>query len=776
MTRRGVNGDRQGRMAGRGGGRVVAVATAAGAFVSFGLMPLALTAAAKADIEDVVTDPIINSITAALTNLTDAFAGLDPAAGLAPLDLGSVGADTGAVSAAAADLAGGGGVSESAAESATAAASASTSSAATLDSTLHTLEQEWITSAAGIKFDDNLNTLWHDVGGSGILIGNGANGVGGGSLAEATGGAGGMWFGDGGNGATDAAGQGGAGGAAGLLGDGGTGGNGGDGTGGAGGDGGAGGTLLGDGGTGGNGGDGSTLLAGGAGGDGGNAASPLGDGGNGGNGGDSGAGANASILPALGGAGGDGGSLGNHGLAGDFGTLTGGSSSASGLTASNGWITNSDGQVVIEHGLNVETLQAGAPFSDQDAAFLQENGFNSVRVFVDWAQIEPQPGVFDTSYLDTVQQTVQTLASHDISTTITFDAYGDNKGVLDEPTWAIVGTSGTPGPPLPFPLNVFFDPTTNQAWDSFWANADAPNGAGLENDYSQMLEYVANYLKGDSMVNYDIMNEPSPGSGLLSTLLGSPFFESQQLTPFYDEAANAIRAVDPTTPILYEPNVLFDTGEVPIHLGTVDAPGTALSFHAYCEFQISGSCLPDVDSMVSNADAYAKAQDIPALLTEFGGTNSLPEITQNLVSAPLTAADQHNIGWDEFPFSGTANNGQSLVYNPELPPTGDNVNAADLQTLAEPYPQVISGTPGSYSFENGVFHFTYSTEMANGTGNFAAGSQTTISVPQVEFPNGYTVSVTGGEVVSAPNASELIIESNSGASTISVTVTPVATG
>jgi endoglycosylceramidase len=61
--------------------------------------------------------------------------------------------------------------------------------------------------------------------------------------------------------------------------------------------------------------------------------------------------------------------------------------------------------------------------------------------------------------------------------------------------------------------------------------------------------------------------------------------------------------------------------------------------------------------------------------------------------------------------------------------------------------------------------------MANGSGDFGAGSTTTISVPAVEFPNGYEVSVTGGEVVSAPNASKLVIASNAGASIISVTVT-----
>jgi endoglycosylceramidase len=150
----------------------------------------------------------------------------------------------------------------------------------------------------------------------------------------------------------------------------------------------------------------------------------------------------------------------------------------------------------------------------------------------------------------------------------------------------------------------------------------------------------------------------------------------------------------------------------------------------------------------------------------------------------MDPADQNLMGWTEWAYTGqndittSANPSslESLVYNPELPPTGDNVNTANLETLAEPYPQEISGTPSSFSFENGIFHFSYSTQEADGLGSFPAGSETTISVPSVEFPNGYTVSVTGGEVISAPNAAELIIASNSGASTVSVTVSPDTAG
>ena len=111
------------------------------------------------------------------------------------------------------------------------------------------------------------------------------------------------------------------------------------------------------------------------------------------------------------------------------------------------------------------------------------------------------------------------------------------------------------------------------------------------------------------------------------------------------------------------------------------------------------------------------------------------------------------------------------MHNTNLPPTGDNVDEPIVATLAQPYPQVIAGIPNSWSFNNGVFSFSYSTAMADGSGNFGAGSETKISIPDIQFPNGYQVSVTGGQVVSADNASVLVIGSNAGAGTVTVTVT-----
>jgi len=69
------------------------------------------------------------------------------------------------------------------------------------------------------------------------------------------------------------------------------------------------------------------------------------------------------------------------------------------------WFTDSRGRVVIMHGVNmvmkVPPYQPSAMgFGDDDAALLQREGFNTVRLGLILKGLEPQPGVFNDAYLN----------------------------------------------------------------------------------------------------------------------------------------------------------------------------------------------------------------------------------------------------------------------------------------------------------------------------------------------------------------------------------------
>lgn len=679
--------------------------------------------------------------------------------------------------------------------------------------------QAWIASPIGEVVDGFINTATGT-----YVIGNGAAGT----AENPDGGAGGWLLGDGGAGwhSTEAGEAGGAGGAAGLLGNGGTGGQGGAGA--AGGAGGAGGLLMGIGGLGGNGGSGTSGARGGAGGfggdgrgqffglggdggdggdgavggiggDGGNGSKFFGIGGAGGDAGDSGVGGAATGLVALGGAGGIAGIFGTHGDVGKFGTIAGAPPSTGvtdKLTTTGTWFTNSDGQVVMMHGVNVVYKvtpydPSAMGFSDDDAQFLADNGFNVVRLGINWAAVEPEPGVIDTEYLAGIDQTVQTLSDHGIYTFIDMhqDLYSTELHGEGAPDWA-TQTGGLPNPDLgalfgQFVVNYYLSPAQNHAWDAFWANSDAPDGVGLQNHYAQSWQAVASYF-GDNpdVIGYNIINEPWVGSGWLATLLNGSFFGTQQLTPMYNQTIAAIRSVDPNTPVFISPAspavdeisaILFGQ---PVLLGTISDPNTVLEYHGYGN--VAGINMSSIVGpiLARRAAIYAATNEMPAFMGEFGATSDPAAL-----AAETQAADAKQIGWADWAYSGIGEitssaspSDQSLVYDPSLPPTGDNVNTSNLQVLSKPYPQVVSGTPKGWTVDDdGTFSFTYSTERVDGTGTFAAGSQTTISTPAVQYPDGYEVVVTGGHVVSAPNDAKLVIASDPGATVITVTVTGKAT-
>jgi endoglycosylceramidase len=458
----------------------------------------------------------------------------------------------------------------------------------------------------------------------------------------------------------------------------------------------------------------------------------------------------------------------------------------SGLSQTGRWLTDASGRVVVLHGLNqVYKVAPYEPatdgFGSDDAAFLAANGFNAVRVGVIWAAVEPAPGVYDDSYLASIADTVNTLAAHGIVSLLDFhqDLYNEEFQGEGAPAWAVLD-GGLPNPQLGFPDNYFANPAEGHAWDEFWLNAKAPDGVGLQVHYARTWAHVAAYFAGNPAVaGYEVMNEPWPGTAGLPRcavpFVGCPVFDSTLLTAFYRRVDTAIRTVDPAHTVYIEPNVLFDESDRS-YVGVLHDPHAGFSFHNYCGLGTISSVTqlcPQEDSLaVSSANSYAQAHAMPPLLTEFGATNDLTELG-NMVAL----ADKYRLGWLEWAYTGnditsSAPDAQALVLDPSRPPTGANVLTDKLKVLAEPYPQVVAGTPVSWSWANGVFRLRYSTHRA-GTllTSFGGGARTEIAVPAVQFPNGYVVTVIGAHVVSAPNAQVLVLAQNAGATTVQVSVT-----
>lgn len=457
------------------------------------------------------------------------------------------------------------------------------------------------------------------------------------------------------------------------------------------------------------------------------------------------------------------------------------------LAGAGRWITDAAGRVVIVHGVNMPSKTTPATpqslnFGDDDAALLNRLGINAVRLTVERYAVEPHPGQFDAGYVAQFAAAMQMLAQHGIDTLIDFhqDDFGPVFFDNGYPDWMTV-TDGLPNLFFsPYPTGYFDNPAENRAYDHVWANdLDTTGNNHLQDDDAGILGYVAAQLRNQpGLLGYEIMNEPWPGTAYpqcVNPVTGCPAFDQGEFSAYYQHVAPAIRAADPKHIVWYEPLVTFNQG-VPTFVTPPSVSNRGFAFHDYSpcgdaqSFPIVGlSPGPQCDSMdqkvLSNALAFSQSSGDPLLETEFGATMDTTTIARELGDY-----DQAMMPWLWWSYTRYV---VALDANNALTPATDNdVNWALADTLARPYPQLVSGTPTGWSYDPSakVFHLSYSTQRASGGSSFGAGALTDVAVPSVTFPKGYSVSVQGGTVASAAGAPVLVIASCAGAATVTVTV------
>ncbi len=347
-------------------------------------------------------------------------------------------------------------------------------------------------------------------------------------------------------------------------------------------------------------------------------------------------------------------------------------------------MTDAHGKVVILHGLNMvykrPPYHPGAVgFGADDARFLARHGFNTVRLGLIYAAVEPQPGQYDGAYVQRLRKLERTLYRRGIYSMIDFhqDLYNERFEGEGWPAWATLD-DGVPAQPLTgFPTSYVTSPGLNRAFDNFWANAAGPGGVGLQERYAAAWARVARAFRSDDgVMGYDVMNEPWPGSDFATcaNTEGCPEFDRGPLAAMHKKVIRGIRAHDRTHIIFNEPHVLFNFGadtSLP-DLG----PNQGFSFHDYClTGLVAGgpSSCDALDALVfDNADAQAERTGDSLMLSEFGATEDVATLER---IAGL--ADEHMVSWQEWHYCGcddptTQGPGdvQAIVKDPARPPTG----------------------------------------------------------------------------------------------------------
>jgi hypothetical protein len=247
-----------------------------------------------------------------------------------------------------------------------------------------------------------------------------------------------------------------------------------------------------------------------------------------------------------------------------------------------GRIVDAKGREVILRGVNVNALAeywrgnafpVTFPLTHSDVRVMRAVGWNSVRLLLSWSRIEPEPGVYDESYIAQATAMVERLRRAGMYTIIDLhqDRWGAHiAGRPDEicpPGWSpALGWDGAPAWATLVPPELArcgrelarWSPAVGHAWSAFWADQPGPGDVGIRTRYISMLRHLATrFVRTDAVAGFDIMNEPG---------VSGPQMEA--FDDFSSDALQAIREAEqatgaPSRMVLIEPATPRPPGEGP---------------------------------------------------------------------------------------------------------------------------------------------------------------------------------------------------------------------
>lgn len=184
------------------------------------------------------------------------------------------------------------------------------------------------------------------------------------------------------------------------------------------------------------------------------------------------------------------------------------------------------GRQVILNGVNVGSKNKEEGYIFQSGpelyAKLKAQGVNTIRFLIIWDGLEPEPGVYNEDYLKEIDQRIAWAAANDMF--VVLDMHQDlysSKYADGAPEWATFdeGKPHTTG--AVWSDAYLMSEAVQTSFDNFWLNKPASDGIGIQDHYAALWQHIAKrYVDNKTVIGYDIMNEPFPGSeGVQSTMI-----------------------------------------------------------------------------------------------------------------------------------------------------------------------------------------------------------------------------------------------------------------
>ena len=347
---------------------------------------------------------------------------------------------------------------------------------------------------------------------------------------------------------------------------------------------------------------------------------------------------------------------------------------------------------------------------DADFDLIAGTGLNAIRLVVTWefAQPDPPPAPYLESYFRRIDDAIAKARARGLYLVLVFGQFGwsrDLGGNTGAPPWTSVEQCRAL-PRLPAGGPPQTSPAVLCQWSRFWQNAEVA-GKGLQDHYLDLWRAVARRYRGEPVIAaFDLLNEPVGG------VVAPGLLESTLLYPYYRRLAQAVREIDPSRMVGFQPEVYHSAG-VPMPLAQpINIDNSLYLPHQYTlaygpqrvdvGYNRAYDSLTRLHIELSRLDA--RVFGVPLAWGEVGwfrtanadGVGSPMANTDHEAPALFArdftaAADEAQLGWFWFGYS-SFDEAWGLNY-------GEVLDRPVLRELSRPYPRAIAGRVQSFRFD-----------------------------------------------------------------------------
>jgi len=196
------------------------------------------------------------------------------------------------------------------------------------------------------------------------------------------------------------------------------------------------------------------------------------------------------------------------------------------ITVNKDLFVDNNGRQVILNGINIvsKSKEEGYIFKGGPEVYqnLKKWGVNCIRFIIIWDRLEPSPGEYNEAYLKEIDQRVAWAKENNIF--VVLDMHQDLYSVKysdGAPKWATLDEGKPHATGAIWSDSYMLSEAVQTSFDNFWKNKPASDGIGIQDHYAALWKHIAKrYANNTTVIGYDIMNEPFPGSsGIQSTFI-----------------------------------------------------------------------------------------------------------------------------------------------------------------------------------------------------------------------------------------------------------------